>query len=76
MDIKTKMWIAPKPTPPLTDEQVERMVKDANFVGPQHSYAPVIFNDLCCHVRALAEERRLLRETITELEREAEGNMW
>ena len=40
----------------LSQEQVERMVKDANFVSGEHPYAPTMFDDLCCHVRALAAD--------------------
>lgn len=41
----------------LTEQQVERILKDANFVGPQHPYAPQLFDDLCCHIRALVNDR-------------------
>ena len=49
----------------LSQERVERMVKDANFVSGEHPYAPTLFDDLCCHVRALAadvEENAVLAE--------------
>ncbi len=45
----------------LTDEQVERMVKDSNFVGEHHPYAPLMHVDLCSHVMALAAEREELK---------------
>jgi hypothetical protein len=46
----------------LSDDQIDRMVKDANFVSGEHPYAPNLFDDLCCHVRALASEVKRLRE--------------
>ncbi len=45
----------------LTDEQVERMVKDSNFVGEHHPSAPLMHVDLCSHVMALAAEREELK---------------
>ena len=52
----------------MTQEQIDRMVKDANFVGPKHPYAESLFNDLCCHVRALAAEVDELKTKVADLE--------
>lgn len=48
----------------MTDDLVDKMVKDANFVGPNHPYAPQLFDDLCCHIRALAAERKEIQASL------------
>ena len=52
----------------LSDEQLDRILRDANFIGGKHPYAPMMFDDLCCHVRALLEEReRILKRSVRRL---------